>query len=333
MQAQAIRSPLGAFVRSPLGVRQTKVNEGYLYLWCLKDGSMRLRKYKLPGLSLVWNVDDGAGYQFNRISAGADNALNTVDGTSAGLIRQYSKSDGSVRWTEYHGALLHWITTDEIGNVYVVGEQDAGNYTTRKYSSAGFLLWSVSHGDRVRGVGVDGFGNVYTSGDELGDHTSVRKYDSNGNLIWSAPYLIGASTYTDGGRLVSDNEGNIYVGNFVSPYRLIKYDTNGNKIWEHETGDTIRDILVGPDGLIYYYILSAVVSVNSATGASVKGYSFGTSTGAGKIAFGSINNLYSATVYGYVLAKFKIGTSLYIWRKTTSEMDTSAIFDLAWSPT
>lgn len=126
--------------------------------------------------------------------------------TAGNLLWQRSVAPMSVKG-DYGGCLgmIGWqaadglaITTDTLGNAYIVGGNDSGNAFMAKFSRAGARLWltGFSGGARIDGA------------------TSVATYDG------SAVY-IGGVTY---GGLVEPNRGG-------SDAVLRKMDKNGVRLW------------------------------------------------------------------------------------------------------
>ena len=147
-------------------------------------------------------------------------------------------------WTIPQGA--HGITTDNEGNVYLLG--------TAKYDSNGNQLWAAEYpqdnwGNKYQnptGLAVDESGNVYVSGWSEGSRASdiggylfdftTIKYDTTGKQLWVTRYGEPKNGENLGWALALDTSGNTYVtGNsgFLgdgSDYATVKYDGNGRQI-------------------------------------------------------------------------------------------------------
>ncbi len=145
------------------------------------------------------------------------------------------------------------ITTDEMGNVYLIGYYNSptitfGNYTLTssggsdicivKYDPNGNVLWAKSANgstaeDCGTGITTDATGNVYLTG-YFYSHTLtfdditltnntigvsdlfIAKYDSNGNVIWAR--RAGGNSEDAGMSITTDIAGSIYItGHFFSP--------------------------------------------------------------------------------------------------------------------
>jgi len=142
------------------------------------------------------------------------------------------------------------LTTDNIGNVYVLGSNGNltttyKNFVTLKYNPSGILLWTALYdGDGSPGYGanalaVDNDGNVYVTGSIIGtnfDYATV-KYNSSGVRQWVAKYN-GLANNVDVSRDIKlDNNGNIYITGYSTgindkvDYVTIKYNAAGIQQW------------------------------------------------------------------------------------------------------
>jgi hypothetical protein len=155
----------------------------------------------------------------------------------------------------YPGTQLYGgdITGDGSGNVYVTGQafDNAGDYLTLKYNTAGVLLWARTYDgpgngyDQPHAIAVDQVGNVFVTGTSNGgaatdaDYCTI-KYSPIGDLLWvrrhngypASPASVDVAT-----ALVADNLGNAYVtgygagpANAVDVF-TIKYAPNGDSLW------------------------------------------------------------------------------------------------------
>ena len=177
-----------------------------------------LRKYDSVG-NVQWTrqfgtsgADVAKGIAVNATSVYvAGDLQNSAGGTDA-FIRKYD-SAGNVQWTRQFGlvATASGITSDPMGNVYVVGQsvlalpgQSVAGSTdvfVRKYNSAGNELWTRQFGtpgtDAAKGIAADATG-VYVVGETDGvlpgqisgggTDVFVRKYNSNGSLLWTRQF-------------------------------------------------------------------------------------------------------------------------------------------------
>ena len=112
-----------------------------------------------------------------------------------------------------HGAQVWGVAVGLTGNVYIGGQRNSGNITTRKYSSDGTLLWSADNGSHgpswhqgVLGIHIDSSENVYTVGGPM-----LRKYNANGTLLWSFDHGTMAGNPALLRCVTTDSAGNVYV--------------------------------------------------------------------------------------------------------------------------
>jgi hypothetical protein len=194
------------------------------------------------------------------------------------FIQKYDWSC-NLLWTQQWGGagndIPHGITTDTIGNVYVVGSTDSfGNGVSQifllKYNLDGGLVFSQTWGNQNsygNGVAVDNLGNVYVVGTTnyhvAGSQIVLLKYDSSGNLL-STRMVGGGSQNSYGTGVAVDGAGNVYVTGYgygfaptpgVSTVILLKYDTLGNLVlqttWGGKRSDAATGIAVDIDGNVY----------------------------------------------------------------------------------
>ncbi|MDD4223910.1 MAG: SBBP repeat-containing protein [Candidatus Cloacimonetes bacterium] len=153
------------------------------------------------------------------------------------------------------------VTTDDLGNIYVIGEFQ--NYATfgattinahgstdkdvfvGKLDAGGNWLWAVSAGsaasDYGRSIITDGVGNVYITGSFEGTATFgsiilestgyadifVAKLDCSGNWIWAKK--AGGTAYDEGFAIATDEAGNVYItGYFVNAANFGAYTLPSN---------------------------------------------------------------------------------------------------------
>jgi len=219
-------------------------------------------------------------------------ATQTFDGENYHVfLQEYTSSCNLIYTQEWGGQgndIPHAITTDTIGNVYVVGSSSSfGNGVTQifllKYDNEGELQFSKTWGagnSFGNGVAVDNLGNIYVVGTAttpLETNTNpvgiaanpttaqivLLKYDSNGNLL--SQRTIGAGPQNSYGTGVAvDSSGAVYVTGYtyalgptlgISAAILLKYDPAGNllfqTIWGGKQNDAATGIAVDIDGNVY----------------------------------------------------------------------------------
>lgn len=190
------------------------------------------------------------GYGISLDAAGNSYVTGASPGDGGSSTRNYfiMKYDnaGMVVWSRVGGAFGgetygRSITTDSLGNSYVVGETNhaitdaitgvqTGNFDffIAKYDSSGTRTWvkqaGVSGGDSVAlGVSMDSSGNAYITGyttrafsgqtQHGAEDYFIAKYDSSGNQVW-IKQVGGADTgndVTEGKGISADTNGNSYI--------------------------------------------------------------------------------------------------------------------------
>ncbi len=179
----------------------------------------------------------------------------------------FVKSQNALIWSTYFGGpgydlpnqyYDHTITTDPLGNVYVVG------YT-----------------NSTVGIASGGFQDIYGGG---AFDAYLVKYDANGNQIWATYY--GGSGDDQGYAVSTDNNGNVYLAGFTSSTDniasggfqntygggtsdafIVKFNANGNRVWGSYFGGESNDNLAGPvgvncDGNGNVYLIGSTVSIS-----------------------------------------------------------------------
>ncbi len=190
------------------------------------------------------------GYGISLDAAGNSYVTGASPGDGGSSTRNYfiMKFDnaGMLVWSRVGGAFGgetygRSITTDSLGNSYVVGETNhaitdaitgvqTGNFDffIAKYDSSGTRTWvkqaGVSGGDSVAlGVSMDSSGNAYITGyttrafsgqmQHGAEDYFIAKYDSSGNQVW-IKQVGGADTgndVTEGKGISADANGNSYI--------------------------------------------------------------------------------------------------------------------------
>jgi len=193
------------------------------------------------------------------------------------FLQKYTSSCNLLYTLQWGGAgndIPHGITTDLLGNVYIVGSTDSfGNGVTQifllKYDLEGDLQFSQTWGTQNsygNGVAVDNLGNIYvvgtTSSLGIGSQIVLLKYDSSGNLL--AQKTVGGTQSSYGTGVAVDGGGNAYVTGYsyslgptpgISAVILLKYDPLGNMLfqttWGGKQDDAATGIAVDLDGNVY----------------------------------------------------------------------------------
>lgn len=206
-------------------------------------------------------------------------ATQTFDGENYHVfLQEYTSSCNLMTTKEWGGQgndIPHGITTDTLGNVYVVGSTSSfGNGLTQifllKYDTEGEMQFSQTWGATNsfgNGVAVDNFGNVYVVGtisyQGAGSQIVLLKYDSSGNLL-SEKTVGGAIQNSYGTGVAVDSAGDVYVTGYtyalgpipgISAVILLKYDPSGNllfqALWGGRKNDAATGVSVDIDGNVY----------------------------------------------------------------------------------
>ena len=258
---------------------------GHVYVAGTTGGELALpngflHKYDDSG-ALIWDRDVGTSDMDDEYSAVALDGIGNlyVSGTTspqgtgddAAVLHKYD-SAGNTIWTRQLGSFVSagsvWVSTDVLGNAYVVGSTSANiggaplgelDAFVAKYDGLGNLEWSRQFGtsshDAALGVSTDAFGNVYIVGDTEGGLAApfmggerdgfLVKYDGTGNQLWAQQIGTIDTDVVDG--VSTDGLGNVYVAgdteggleglNLGSSDAFVrKFDEAGNTIWTRQFG-------------------------------------------------------------------------------------------------
>ncbi len=158
------------------------------------------------------------------------------------FIPQSASAQNSRVWGTYYGTLgqdlVHGLTTDPAGNVFMSGITDNGSGLDTTY------------------FGWHGFKNfVHSSPSEYDQY--LVKFDANGNRLWGTYYGdqgcpgdMGESVHPGDNSVATDAAGNVYLGGTTNSITgialqgfmnimlgvqgaayLAKFDNNGNRLW------------------------------------------------------------------------------------------------------
>jgi hypothetical protein len=244
-------------------------------------------KYSTTGVAVWTNKFIGYDSPFMAI----DNVSNIfVAGSTPGsgfnrdwIIVKYSNS-GTALWTNRYNRLVSAdgddiaksLAIDQSGNAFVTGysvdNSGYADYTTIKYSVAGFPIWTnlfngpFGLNDYAQFVSLDGDGNVYVNGQSYNNNFTMRshfatiKYSNFGLPIWTNIFTSATNFDDIPQSFAVDKTGNVYVTGYISgggsgyDYVTIKYSaptplkflTTGTNFGF--TNKQFRLTLVGPAG-------------------------------------------------------------------------------------
>lgn len=289
--------------------KDTEVDtNGYIYVAGTSDNGVggsdiTLVKYDSSGQQLWverYNLNNGIG-EFERSTL--DDEGNIIltgyisyNYDSVKVITIKYNPQGQLLWSRIffnpdYFNLCRSITTDNDGNIYVVGRQDhrqidAEQIFTIKYNGSGDLQWVKYYGSQgyadIYDLDVDTFGNVYISGVVgLDNDEEVKiitiKYTSAGVEQWVS--ISDTSPYGYVIDVSLDDSGNIcvvgsqYDNNWNDETFIMKYNNSGSLIWAQIfLGQYANKAAVNSDGDIYFtsskYVNglpnSSIVKYNSA---------------------------------------------------------------------
>lgn len=183
--------------------------------------------------------------------------------------------DGDTLWRINQGSMVHNLTLDDAGDLYVVNDpvsvagvqwvasyenkityqtSRAGYYTLRKYSPAGALQWAadhpspLNHSDGMRMPLAVKNGYVYTGCWWNAIQGCVIKWNAtSGAMVWGTEQYAGSVVH----GIAVDDDDNVYVAgnlNYVDAIR--KYDSSGTLVASvAKIGTTYaRHIAINGDG-------------------------------------------------------------------------------------
>jgi hypothetical protein len=185
-------------------------------------------------------TDEGRGVSADRLGNVYVSGWTTGDlgGPNAGgedaFLAKYNASGQQV-WSRHLGTSADdqsaGVSTDALGNVYVVGHTGgalAGSHAggrdgfVAKYSSAGDVVWIRQFGtptdDQSTSVAADGLGNVFVAGITSGNLSGVNAggrdafvsmYAASGLRRWTLQ--LGTTANDEGFGVATDGLGNVYL--------------------------------------------------------------------------------------------------------------------------
>ena len=200
--------------------------------------------------------------------------------------------DGQQEWAAIGNSysssygVAYAIGVDDVGSVYVTGEQDF-DFSTVKLDSNGDLQWARKYDGPSPGFDfaldivvasdgvsyITGLTNQSEESDAL-DYTTI-KYGANGEQLWTALQQDIGSLDEGAHRvsLATDSDGNVFLagksrsvsGDF--DILAVKYAANGERLWERTHGgsgaDDAKDVAVDDDGNVF--IVGVMSSVPGST--------------------------------------------------------------------
>lgn len=191
--------------------------------------------------------------------------------------------DGQPLWVKrYNGPdnrndTPYAIAVDADGNVYVTGESETGDttsrYVTLKYDANGNLKWEARYDglgstNQPMAMKVDSAQNVYVTGTSYSSSTgydyATVKYNSAGTQVWVKRYNGTANKDDSQVALALDTLGNVFVtgtsldaSKTKTQYATIKYTNAGAQAWARlysapgPSGDEPSAIAVDSKGNVY----------------------------------------------------------------------------------
>jgi hypothetical protein len=169
-----------------------------------------------------------------------------------GLIVKFDRSTGSTVWAKRHIGEYGWsafrdIKIDRFDNIYVAGWADTSHLVI-KYNTNGDSVWvrkyhPPSCREVTRACTLDDSLNIIITGQRFHyypygsvDSLLVAKYSNGGVLRWESVYVYTPLVENVGKKIVSDQNGNVYIGGYTSVsgdlvYLTLKYDRNGVRQW------------------------------------------------------------------------------------------------------
>ena len=261
----------GHFVDAQINQRDSPGDEGELFSALVRGVVLSSSK-----LTRMQTEDDHA-----RISVGGESIL----------VEESFNTTGYKQFGSSMSDLGNGITTDESGNIYVVGGT-SGNLpgysnlgvsdaflTKYTASASGNPVWTKQFGssssDTANGISIDDDNNIYVTGFTYGDFSGndnlgvwdafITKYDASGNKVWAKQF--GSSTNDYATAIYTDIAGNSYITGYtfgvvsgtktagVSDVFVARYDANGNQIWIDQFGSSSSDnangVTIDSSGNVY----------------------------------------------------------------------------------
>lgn len=216
-------------------------------------------KYNSAGIEQWVRIYNGlSNLNDNGVGIKVDNAGNVyitgniVSSTSlTDIITIKYDINGVQQWMKvyngYHNDVVHAITIDNSGNIYITGESYTSatsyDYITIKYDPAGNQQWFSKYNggaaDIATSIVVDNSNNVFVTGYSydpvtLYDYVTV-KYNSSGVFQWSQKFSRNGDDFAR--SIAIDNSGNICVtGSSIgsgtgNDYLTIMYSPSGVQQW------------------------------------------------------------------------------------------------------
>jgi uncharacterized delta-60 repeat protein len=172
--------------------------------------------------------------------------------------------DGNLAWTRTYGGttgtIARGIGIDYLGNIYITGESDVGEYGNAikilKYTSDGILSGDVSYiyqnnifgTNTIEDTAVDPGGNVYIDANVVHEEHLwgvALKFTPAGSLAWEISCPTGCGAISNQAKaLIVDSYGNVFIaGSADNDFGVTSYTAEGYYRW----GDGIANGGYGMD--------------------------------------------------------------------------------------
>ena len=234
---------------NPFGISTDSL--GNIYAAGYSSTGSSIAKYDASGKQAwVKQFDSAFGSGAKGISIDNSDNIYAIDGS---YVTRYDPSGNQIWRKSLSGANLDKISTDNTGNIYLIGFID-NTFFVARYDANGTQLWRKQLGISAEAIATDSSGNLYLAGSiksksgKLGEFdVFIAKYDVNGNQAWSKQVGSTTANFNING-ISTDSNGGIYItgiarGSFLGNNNLggddgfvAKYDASGNVLWANQFG-------------------------------------------------------------------------------------------------